>query len=72
MAKDEEPSKAHKALLALLDRFDPRFISREEAVAKGLGAEFTLALRAGLIQSAGYETTVAADDWLNDNGHRYS
>lgn len=57
---------AREGLVALLAAgMATRFISRSEAEARGLLSHFKAALAGGLIRHAGYETTVAADDWLN-------
>lgn len=48
----------------------PRHMSRDEMERHGLLADFKTALRAGLIQDAGYECSPAGDDFLNSPAGR--
>lgn len=64
-------TKAQRGLVALINAgFTIRAIHRSEARSKGLVWAFDAARRAGLIQSAGYETSVAAEDWLGSEAGR--
>ncbi len=58
-------TKAQQSLLRIMEFSDTRFISRAECIAHGALADFNRARRAGLIQSAKYETSVEGDDFLN-------
>jgi hypothetical protein len=61
---------AQRSLISLLT-FEPRrCIRRKEAVKHGMGADFDRAERAGLIVSAGYETSAIADEWLDSPAGR--
>jgi hypothetical protein len=53
-----------ESLIRLVRICGPRSITRGMARKHGLEADFKRVLRAGLIQSAGYECSVKADDWL--------
>jgi hypothetical protein len=58
-------TKAQKqALIRIVRISGPRCIMKGEAINRHLGAEFRLLRRVGLIQSAGYECSVKADEWL--------
>lgn len=64
-------TKAQASLIRLLRVCDARSIERKTAIRHGMVADFERCRRAGLIQSANYETSVAADDWLNSpEGYR--
>lgn len=59
-------TKAQRGLAALIRAgMSERYISRADASRYDLIPEFEAALRGKLIQSAGYETSVAAEDWLH-------
>lgn len=48
----------------------PRYFSRIDAERKGMLPEFKAALLAGLIQSAGYECSIAGDAFIDSaEGH---
>lgn len=58
------------ALVALMQVFGPRAIDRRHAKRRGLLNEFNICRRAKLIQSAGYECSVAGDEWLESSAGR--
>jgi len=70
----DEPVVDQKALLSLarvVSKCDPRYVTLAAVRRQGLDADFARARRAGLLVSAGFETSGAADDWLNtDEGRR--
>lgn len=64
-------TKAQRGLVALVRAgFSIRDITRAEAKAKDLLWAFEAVREAGLIRSAGYETTVAAEEWLESASAR--
>lgn len=52
------------ALVSLMRVSSPRAIHEHEAERHGLLREFLICKHAKLIQSAGYECSVRADEWL--------
>jgi hypothetical protein len=65
-----EITKAQQSLLRILRVCSMRAIMPREIARHGLEADFARAKKAGFIQSAGYETTVVAEDWLSSDEAR--
>lgn len=64
-------TKAQRGLAALVAAgCTIRAIHRKEAARYGLLWAYEAALKGGLLISAGYETTVAAEDWLQSAAGR--
>lgn len=62
-----ELSEAQRALVRLIANGvgSPRHITRQDARRRGMESDFDIARREGLLVSAGYECSVAGDDFLN-------
>ncbi len=63
-------TEAQRSLVRCLAHMDARCMTLREARRYGVEADFNRARRAGLIKSAGYETSAKADDWLSSTAGR--
>ena len=64
-------TKAQEGLAALVAAgFSIRAVHRKDAKRRNLLWAYDAALKGGLLVSAGFETTVAAEDWLNSPAGR--
>ena len=66
----EKLTAAQASLLMVLERCDPRTITLDEIRRYGLEPDFRRCRDAGLIVSAGYETSGKADTWLSQRPAR--
>ena len=66
----EKLTPAQRSLVQLVIYQSPRAITRQESARRGMLKEFERCLRAGLIQSAGYEASVNGDEWLESPAGR--